>query len=114
MTETRKRQAITELFRVADYARIAHHIRGRIRIKFPLAAKKGLADIALESLAGQLPGVQHYRINGKNGSLVIDYDPAVIPCQMWERIINSAPEGRPALAEELLSIWTHSLEGEQA
>jgi hypothetical protein len=107
MTEIDKRQAIDQLFRVAGYARIAHHISGRIRIKFSLAAKKGLADLEFEPLTEQLPGIQHYRLNKKNGSLVIEYDPDVISEPLWEKLINGSQDERQALTEELLTIWNH-------
>jgi len=105
MTEKEQRQAICDLFRVADYARIAHHISGRIRIKFSLSAKKELADVELEPLTEQLPGINHYRLNNKNGSLVIEYDPDVISKPLWEKLINSSQNERQDLTEELLTIW---------
>ena len=100
-----KRQVIATLFQVADYAHIAHHIDGRIRIKVSRDAKQGLADVELEPLTQQLPGLKHHRLNNKTGSIVIEYDHTIIPATLWEKIIISPVEDRPELTEELLTIW---------
>jgi len=105
MTEIEQQQALDTLFRIADYARIAHHITGRIRIKFTLAAKSGLADIDLEKLTEKLAGIHHYRLNNKNGSIVIEYDPNIIPEIFWEKLVNSPLEKRSEVTMELLTLW---------
>ena len=105
MTETEKREAIGTLYQAADYARIAHHIPGRVRLKFSLAAKKGLKDVDLSPAIEDLPGIRHYRLNTKNGSVVIEYDTQVISQSLWENLINASKEERPQLTEQLLAIW---------
>lgn len=103
--EKQKREVIAALFRVADYARIAHHIDGRIRIKLSRDARQGLSDVNLEDLTQHLPGLKHHRLNNKTGSIVIEYDHTIIPAPLWERIISSPGDKRPSLTEELLTIW---------
>ena len=108
MTDTDKHTLITALFRIADYARIAHHIPGRIRIKMALAAKNALADLDLDDITTDLPGIRHHRLNAKNGSVVIEYDPKVIAPPLWERLINLQEPQRPAMRRELLTLWNET------
>jgi len=105
MTDHDKQTLINALFRIADYARIAHHIPGRIRIKMALAAKKALADLDLDNITTDLPGIRYHRLNSKNGSVVIEYDPTIIDPKLWERLITLPEPQRPTMREELLNLW---------
>lgn len=108
MSEELRRSQVEDLLRVAAYARIAHHIPGRIRVKLPLAAKKALEDVEMDELAHQLPGIRDYRLNRRNGSLVIEYDTERISHQLWERLIQAQQEERHELIEELLALWDNA------
>lgn len=105
MTKSDKEQIITTLFRIAEYARVAHHIPGRIRLKLRLSAKKALADVNLEALTNDLPGIEHHRLNSKTGSIVIEYDTTIIHRELWQRLIDLTADQHDAMTTELLTLW---------
>jgi len=102
-----KNEAVEALLKVAPYARIAHHIKGRVRLKFSLAAVKTLANIDVPSTLGNIPGIFSHRLNAQSGSVVIEYDPHIIVPGLWEELAsfqgNSDKEN--LLKEHLLELW---------
>jgi len=61
---------------MAHKAEIAHHVRGRVRMKVPAAkGNEELLEQIKQSLAA-IPGVQEVSANSVTGSLVVNYDPA--------------------------------------
>ncbi|MCG5512009.1 heavy-metal-associated domain-containing protein [Ectothiorhodospira shaposhnikovii] len=75
------------LLQLLTRVRVAHHLRGRIRLKLD-ADLKGLAVAAdipdIERMLGSLPGVSCVRLNLLARSCVVEYDADVIPMSAWE------------------------------
>ncbi|GEO79896.1 heavy-metal-associated domain-containing protein [Pararhodospirillum oryzae] len=78
---------------------IAHHIPGRVRLKIGIGAlgvlKAGAAggpSLQLEDLC-RIQGIQSVRLNAGAQSVVVSYDPAVIPPSFWQDCL-SLPEDR--------------------
>ena len=99
-----------DLREVLQYVRIAHHIRGRIRLKFEMPGlnaetAKGWA-VMFQTLLGRVPGVDEVQFNMLARSCTVRYVPATISMQAWQ----DALEGRQSaearvLADALRSVW---------
>ncbi|ACK51824.1 conserved hypothetical protein [Methylocella silvestris BL2] len=69
---------------------IAHHVPGRIRIKFDMTALARLPNIdpaPFADLIKRIRGVKTMRINAAALTLVVDYDCAEIPSPIWARLL---------------------------
>jgi len=108
-----KNEAVEALLKMAPYARIAHHIKGRVRLKFPLAAVKTLAGIDVPSTLGNIPGIFGHRLNAQSGSVVIEYDPQIIAPGLWEELASFRrnSDKKNLLKEHLLNLWEKSDKG---
>ncbi|MCQ8130877.1 heavy-metal-associated domain-containing protein [Methylomonas rivi] len=87
--------------------RIAHHIRGRIRLRLEAYPKElplpGRGDTEqLQSLVEQAAGVRSVRINLLARSCLIEYDPAVIPDQAWRDFIAGVSSAAALTLENIL------------
>jgi hypothetical protein len=86
--------------------KIAHHIRGRIRLKL-LSYPQGLSPSELhpqhfQSIVERIPGVRSVRINILAGSCLVDYDPAMIPDQAWKDFIAGENSAAAVILEQIL------------
>lgn len=74
---------------------VAHHIPGRIRLRFEtlplLRAFDGRVDEVRRCFEG-VRGVTGFSVNHAARSAVITYDPAVLAPQRWETLLRGAPE----------------------
>lgn len=69
---------------------IAHHVPGRIRVKLSVMALAHLPDVdpaPFVDLTRRIRGVGMTRVNVPALSVVIEYDPVVIPAPLWERLL---------------------------
>lgn len=87
---------------VAAYARIAHQVSGRVRIKLESSPQDAsIAGGAVESLRRRLetlPCVRGVSLNLLARSCVVEYDNAVIPDAAWADLLA----GRPTPAAKTL------------
>ena len=106
MKETRQ-EIVEALLKIAPYARIAHHISGRIRLKFSPAAEEVLTGINIESIMTGIPGIHGHRLNKSAGSVVIEYDPAILAPSLWEELasLKKNPGIQNKLQRDLLDLW---------
>jgi hypothetical protein len=73
---------------------IAHHVRGRIRLRLaPAGILAVTPDIAarLNDHAAATPGIRSVRLNAAALSVVIEYAPAVIAPELWTALL-AAPD----------------------
>jgi hypothetical protein len=75
---------VDDVLGLAQHAEIAHHIPGRIRLKIRLSGVELVQKIDGESLLRSIPGVLNVKINSLARSAVIEYDPKLIPSNLWE------------------------------
>lgn len=78
--------------RFAPRASIAHHIPGRIRLKFDIGAAelsglRGFQPERLQDALNQLRGVSAVRLNILARSCTVEYDHGVIPAAAWEDLL---------------------------
>ncbi len=97
---------------------IAHHVLGRIRVKVLLKNALHLKDVEtadLEEIIARVPGVLRYRVNKKALSVVIEYDPQVLPYELWEDVasIEKYPLQRDGVKARLLALLADTSEKEE-
>ena len=110
-----KNEAIEALLKIAPYARIAHHIKGRVRLKFSLAAVKTIAGIDIPTTLGNIPGIFNHRLNAHSGSVVIEYDSQIITPALWEELASfrGNRDKKNLLQKHLLKLWEERRKGVQ-
>lgn len=86
--------------------RIAHHIRGRIRLK--LEARAVSVDVpkveagAFRTLLDRTPGVRSVQVNLLARSCTVHYDPAVIPERAWGDLLGGVASEAADILERIL------------
>lgn len=109
MTELSNEAIVDEFLSHIRYFNIVHHVRGRIRVKATWSSAKELQHVdraQLEEIISRIPGINTYRVNLKALSVVIEYDPAVIPYALWEDVasLENYPLKREETRTELLEL----------
>lgn len=98
--------------------RIAHHLRGRIRLKLdaPVAAQPlpSAADIKrFQALIKDIGGVRGLSLNLLARSCTVEYDSAVIPYEAWADFLAGARSPSADVLEALLRQKYRELVDEQ-
>lgn len=87
-------QKIVELEKYLD---VAHHIPGRIRIKFsPLILTKPVALAAMKEHSELPDAIKDARVNMAARSVVIEYDPEQIQPELVEELIQGTDKDKKA------------------
>ncbi|PIE72435.1 MAG: hypothetical protein CSA20_07775 [Deltaproteobacteria bacterium] len=91
------------------YFRVAHHVRGRIRVKALWRSLKDLRHVdkeQLQEVVAKIPGILDYRINLKALSAVIEYDPGILPPSLWDDVasLENYPLKRDEVRSQLLTL----------
>lgn len=93
------------LLRARPHLRIAHHVPGRLRIRFAPAVLKTAPEIAdnqaLDTLES-MPGVKKVQLRLMAASLLIEYDPKAMPSETWETILSGPEREARALLERYM------------
>lgn len=100
---------VDEFLNHIRYFKIAHHVNGRIRVKASWRSAKELHHVdrnRLEDIIEQIPGITEYRVNLKALSVVIEYNPAILPFSLWEDVgsLESYPLKREEIRTKLLEL----------
>lgn len=85
---------LSPFYGLRRFLSIAHHVPGRIRVKLSPMALAHLPDVdpaPFVNLAKRIRGVGMTRVNVPALSVVIEYDPVVIPAPLWERLLSGNP-----------------------
>ncbi len=92
--------------RVAAAIGIAHHVRGRIRLRLETEIEelpKAAADLKhFQALFEGSPGVRSIRVNPLARSCTVEYDPAVIPGAAWNDFLAGTQSTAAVALETLL------------
>jgi hypothetical protein len=95
-----------ELLGFLDDVRIAHHIRGRIRLKLELSAVSvevpRVPARAFQSVLDRTPGIASVQVNLLARSCTVHYDPAQIPAQAWSDLLGGVASDAAATLERIL------------
>lgn len=79
------------VLKLRTWVRIAHHIPGRIRLKYKLGIIAHLARFNahdIERVLDRIPAFRNYKINSSTGSILIEYDSDLISPQLLETLFS--------------------------
>lgn len=72
------------------FVSIVHHVPGRVRLKLDLAALAHLPKVdptPFVTLVGRIRGVKATRLNAAALTVVVEYDPHLIPAPLWPHLL---------------------------
>lgn len=72
---------LEKVLKLRSWVRIAHHIPGRIRLKYQsgiIGHLAGLHAHNIEKVLAQLPALKSYDVTSSTGSILIGYDATVV------------------------------------
>lgn len=94
-------QVLTSLAReIGQRLRLAHHVPGRVRVKFDTSLAEHPHKEALKLWVPDEPPFRLHEVNPWSHSVVISYDPKIIPPQMIDELFTTHDEGRKTLLLE--------------
>ena len=78
---------------------IAHHIPGRIRLKFnstilTILPKLNGIEKEIRRVAEQIKAIKDIRLNPLAGSVVVQYDTGLLPPDFWQQVVEEKDLGR--------------------
>ena len=74
---------------------IAHHIPGRIRLKYKIGIMSQLMQFNLQNVddvIAQVPAFLSYKINKSTGSIVIEYDASLVRSELVNDLFDGTDE----------------------
>ena len=109
MTEHSREEIVDSFLDHVQHLKVAHHVNGRIRVKASWNGAKKLADVEegeIEKVIASIPGIEEYRVNKKALSVIITYNPEVLPYDLWQQVGNLGeyPLNRERIREQLLAV----------
>jgi hypothetical protein len=81
------------LLHLRPHLQIAHHIPGRIRLRFAFGILQVLPKLSAdqgEALLAGLEGIHDVRFNAAALSILIQYDPMRLAPALWEKLITGS------------------------
>lgn len=96
--------ASNTLMKVRDELSAAHHMPGRLRLRFSMRAASLLTRDEAAQLGNEiqrLVGIKSVRLNAMARSLVIEYDVARIPSRLWRDLVEGSPGEAAAALRQL-------------
>ncbi|MEI6896918.1 MAG: hypothetical protein V5786_05425 [Psychromonas sp.] len=84
---------IETVLKLRRWVSIAHHIPGRIRLKYKLGILAHFIKFSrkeMEQTVQKIPALKHYKLNTVTGSLVIEYDVDQIKPQQIEALFSES------------------------
>ncbi len=99
-------QAVDDLLLLAPHVEPAGHTPGRIAFKLKLSALSVAQSLDTGRLARELPGIRNTDLKLFSRTVVIDYDPALLPPEVWEEMgaLSTDPGRREAARARLTEI----------
>lgn len=88
------KKAIRDIIRLAPYTKIDSHTSGRVSLKYSLRGLIPARDIDFDELVSQIPGLLNAKVKVFSRTIVIDYDPNLLPRDLWEDLdrVKTKPE----------------------
>ena len=78
--------------KLRSWVRIAHHIPGRIRLKYKISIVAHLARFNardIEHALANIPAFKNYELNSGTGSILIEYDAKIVEPTLIEDLFSS-------------------------
>jgi hypothetical protein len=97
---------VRDIIRLALYTEITSHTPGRVRLKYSL--RKSPLDLDPQDLVRRIPGLLSTRVKVFSSSIVIEYDPRLLPPDLWEDLnrIKKNPDLAADVAERLMGLFS--------
>lgn len=95
---------LSALLPLRKHLEIAHHIRGRLRLRLSLSGVKAVSPDLVSRLQQQVatvPAIRSVRTNLAALSVVIEYDPDRIPAEWWQAMLKASDDEAKALLARL-------------
>jgi hypothetical protein len=94
---------------LAPHSDVAGHHSGKIELKFRLSAMNALAGRNWADLIESIPGILSSRLQLFSRRIVIDYDPGILPDDLWQDIVRlkAEPELAPHIRKRLQALSSH-------
>lgn len=83
---------LTALLPLRRHLTVAHHIRGRLRLRLALSGVKAVGPGLVAKLQDQMnavPAILALRVNLAALSVVIEYDAERIPADWWQALLEA-------------------------
>ncbi|MDR8522348.1 MULTISPECIES: HMA2 domain-containing protein [Shewanella] len=77
------------------WVEIAHHIPGRIRLKYKVGLMAQLMQYSLkdvDDVVAQIPAFLSYKLNKSTGSIVIEYNPELVSAAVINDLFGESDE----------------------
>ena len=87
------------LIPLLEEAEIAHHIPGRIRLRFNHSILTKLPKLngiekEIQKIVNQIEAIKNIRLNLFAGSVVVQYDTDILPPDFWQEVLAEKDVGR--------------------
>jgi hypothetical protein len=107
--------ALDTLLALRGHVNIAHHVRGRIRLRIAPTLTRNTAQVdrkQIEQALRAIDGIVTVRVNPVAGSVVVEYAPDRIPPDTWIALLQGAPEEARIRLQSLLGADVESVASE--
>ena len=87
------------LIPLLEEAEIAHHIPGRIRLRFNHSILTKLPKLngiekEIQKIVNQIEAIKNIRLNLFAGSVVVQYDTDILPPDFWQEVVAEKDVGQ--------------------
>ena len=88
---------------LGPHSDVARNVSGKIELKLRLSGMNALLGNKWEGLIESIPGILSTRLRLLSRKIVIDYDPRVLPDDLWEDIarLREEPDSAPRVRKRL-------------
>lgn len=103
------------LLALRAHVHIAHHVRGRIRLRIAPTLARNTAQIdrkQVEQALRAIDGIGAVRVNPAAGSVVVEYAPDRITPETWVALLKGDPQEARIRLESLLGSEPESVTGD--
>jgi hypothetical protein len=90
---------LQELLNLVPHLEVAHHVPGRIRLRVLPSGLHLVMRSNIQKTVQSMRGILHIRISAPARSIIIDYDQAQLPYDLWQSVAQV--RRKPELAGEV-------------
>ena len=90
---------VQELLDLVPHLEVAHHVPGRIRLRVLPSGLRLVMHSNVEGVVRSIPGILRMRINAPARSIIIEYNQAQLPYDLWQSVAQA--RHKPELAREI-------------
>jgi hypothetical protein len=90
---------VDDIIELASHTQIKRHTPGRIKLVLKYSGVKLIKKIDFSEVLTRIPGVLDTRVSILTRSVEVDYDPELLPYDLWEYLVRR--NGSPELKEKI-------------